>query len=109
LRLHANTYVAILPLERVWLINNAKHPLPALVSSYDGAYEVGNYKAALPDRLPGRNNRSEYVFVMISPGNLNMQYWCGLESNRKKREFLKRLRPPGDWHSIQHRGTGINE
>jgi hypothetical protein len=96
-------------IERVRLIDNAKHASAEVSAVYRGTREVVVSGLALLNKFPGGENRSDYIYVMDPLGNLMMRYRHDVEPNLMKKDISKLLRLSSGWRQVQRRGADTNE
>lgn len=88
-------------IERVWFIDGAQKPEPALLSAHEGLHDVVIGLSPVLEKFPGGANRSDYLYVIDPLGNLMMRYPRDADPNRMKKDISRLLRLSSGWRQIQ--------
>jgi hypothetical protein len=79
-------------IERVWLVDDAVVPAPALLSEYAGTHVLQAAAPALLAKLPATGAVSDHIYLADPLGNLVLRYPRDADPSRIKKDLSRLLR-----------------
>jgi hypothetical protein len=79
-------------IERVWLLDDAAVPAPALLREHEGLNAVRVSGGSLLEELPSSGNPAGYIFVIDPLGSLMLRFPGDPDARRMLRDLVRLLR-----------------